>query len=74
MRYEIKHHKGRSGRSAFEWRVYSVWDHNGRARRHQLAKYRTEAAAQRCLEHFQAVDARREAIRKECERPMPYGC
>jgi hypothetical protein len=41
--YKIRKHKGRSGKSVYEWRVYHVFD-NGR-RQTQLGKHRTEEAA-----------------------------
>lgn len=66
LRYEVRHHKGRSGKSVFAWRVYSVMTVGfSRKRKTQLAKYKTEAEAQRCREHFEAADARRAQEAKE---------
>ena len=71
MRYEIKKHKGRSGKSVYEWRVYSVTRHGiTRTIRQQLAKYRTEAEAQRCAEHFRAAIVKRE--KESAERAARY--
>lgn len=44
--YEVRRHRGRSGRSVFEWRVYHRFGIDGRQRT-QLGKYRTKEAAER---------------------------
>ena len=52
----VRKHKGRSGQSVFEWRVYRVIT-GPRAHNFQLGKYRTEAAAELAAEHYRARDA-----------------
>ena len=55
----VKKHKGRSGISVFEYRVYRVTELNpGRIVTTQLGKYRTESAANAAAEHYRANDAR----------------
>jgi hypothetical protein len=47
----VKHHRGHSGRSVYTYRVYRVID--GPKRHHiQLAKYRTQEAAERAAEVY----------------------
>jgi hypothetical protein len=59
----VRKHKGRSGRSVFEWRVYSVIEAApGRTITTQLGKYRTQEAAERAAEHHRANKARVKAI------------
>jgi hypothetical protein len=52
----VSHHKGRSGLSVYEWRVYRVIQHNAITRKFQLAKYRTEQAANRAADHYRNLD------------------
>jgi len=49
---KVRHHKGRSGKSVFEWRVYRVITHYARVINIQLGKYRTQEAAERAAEHY----------------------
>ena len=54
QRYEVKQHRGRSGLSVYEWRVYSVISQPvNRTIRTQLAKYRTERPARSFLEKLE---------------------
>jgi hypothetical protein len=57
----VRKHKGRSGMSVFEWRVYSV---TGGPKEHntQLGKYRTQEAAERAAEHYRANEVRVAAV------------
>jgi hypothetical protein len=49
----VRKHKGRSGQSVYEWRVYRVTQVNaGRTVTTQLAKYRTQDAANQAAEHY----------------------
>ena len=50
--FKVRHHKGRSGLSVFEWRVYHVIQHHARIVNIQLGKYRTQEAAERAAEHY----------------------
>ena len=52
---EVKKHKGRSGVSVFEWRVYRVLT-KPRTRQYQLGKYRTREDAERAAEHYRRKD------------------
>lgn len=47
--YEVRKHKGRSGRSVFEWRIYHLFGAHGKVRSTQLAKYRSREAAERAV-------------------------
>ncbi len=49
----VQKHKGHSGQSVFEWRVYRVTQVNaGRTIKTQLAKYRTQEAAESAADHY----------------------
>jgi len=48
--FKVRKHKGRSGKSVFEYRVYRVLSNGSEF---QLAKYRTEELAQKALEFYQ---------------------
>jgi hypothetical protein len=53
--FELKHHKGHSGKSVFEWRVYRVSTPNpGRTIRTQLGKYRTKEAAELAINFYRS--------------------
>ena len=47
----VRKHKGRSGRSVYEWRVYSVTS-GPKVHNTQLGKFRTQEAAERAAEHY----------------------
>jgi hypothetical protein len=55
----VRKHKGRSGMSVFEWRVYRVTD-NRTTKNHttQLGKYRTVEEANRAADHYRQNDIR----------------
>jgi hypothetical protein len=62
--FVVKHHRGRSGKSVFAWRVYRVVDWNGngsRIVRTQLAKFRTEEAANKAAARMRLHDATAQA-------------
>ena len=61
--YEVKHHKGRSGRSVYEWRVYHVFGPEYRRMHTQLGKYRTRERAEKAAEHHRANAERVAALR-----------
>ena len=55
---EVRKHKGRSGRSVFEWRVYRVWHTpGGRKHEHQLTKHRTQESAEKAAQFYRDRDA-----------------
>lgn len=54
---EVRQHRGRSGKSVYEWRVYRRFG-IGNSHRRQLGKYRTQEAAERAAEHFRRNDER----------------
>jgi hypothetical protein len=56
---EIKKHKGKSGKSVFEWRIYSVYENGSRF---QLAKYRTLESAEKAAEAYRANNLRVAAV------------
>lgn len=60
----VRKHAGRSGRSVFEYRVYRVWTTPGREHQSQLAKYRTEAAAEKAAQFYRDNDERLRAAGK----------
>jgi len=41
-KYVVKHHKGHSGKSVYEWRVYAIYANGSK---YQLAKLKSKAAA-----------------------------
>jgi hypothetical protein len=57
----VRKHKGRSGVSVYEWRVYSVTS-GPKVHTTQLGKYRTQEAAERAAEHYRANEARVAAV------------
>ena len=57
----VRKHKGRSGRSVFEWRVYSVIE-GPKTITTQLGKYRTQEAAEAAAEHHRTNQARVKAL------------
>jgi PII-like signaling protein len=62
----VRKHKGRAGKSVYEWRVYRVITtgiDGARTIKTQLGKYRTEQAAELAASH-----CRKYAIRKEVSR------
>jgi len=61
----VRKHKGRSGHSVFEWRVYSVIE-GPKVHNTQLGKYRTQEAAERAAEHHRANEARVKALWTAC--------
>ena len=62
---KVRKHKGRSGKSVYEWRVYRVREVNpGRTITTQLGKYRTEEQAQGVAEYHRNRD-------KSLERTPP---
>jgi hypothetical protein len=61
----VSHHKGRSGLSVYEWRVYRVTQDNARTRKFQLGKFRTKESAERAAAHYRNNDARIAAIKQE---------
>lgn len=61
MEYVIKEHKGRSGKSVFAFRVYSIHVRNGCHKQQiQLGKFKTRAAAEALLARYR-VRAKQEA-------------
>jgi hypothetical protein len=53
----VRKHKGRSGISVYEWRVYRrIID--PKVHNFQLAKYRTQEAAERAADHYRNNDDR----------------
>lgn len=55
---EVRKHKGRSGKSVYEWRVYRVWHSpGGREHRTQLTKRRTQDAAERDARFYRDRDS-----------------
>jgi hypothetical protein len=51
----VKKHKGRSGKSVYEWRVYRVSEPNpGKVIKSQLGKYRSQELAEKAAEHFRS--------------------
>lgn len=55
---EVRKHKGRCGKSVYEWRVYRVWNGHGTTKREtQLTKRRTQEAAERDAEFYRSRDA-----------------
>jgi hypothetical protein len=65
----VRHHKGHSGKSVFAWRVYREGLLNGiKPYRTQLAKYRTQEAAEKAADHYRANDSRTEAARRALGR------
>ena len=72
--YVVCHHKGRSGRSVFEWRVYAVYSHHSRRITIQLVKYRTREGAERAAEVYRENATRialKSASRKAGDWPLP---
>jgi hypothetical protein len=56
-RITVRKHAGHSGKSVFSWRVYREWGGDGlRAGRVQLAKAKTEEAADRVAAHYRERD------------------
>ncbi len=53
---KVRKHKGRSGKSVYEWRVYRV-STQGKGHQTQLAKCRSLEAAERAAEFYRARDA-----------------
>ena len=49
----VRKHKGRSGQSVYEWRVYRVTQVNaGRTITTQLAKCRSQEQAEKAADHY----------------------
>jgi len=55
----VTHHKGRSGLSVYEYRVYRMIVDGPRTRKFQLGKFRTLEAAERAAEHYRNPNPRR---------------
>ena len=60
----VRKHKGRSGSSVYEWRVYRVTS-GPKVHNFQLAKYRTREAAENAADLYRANDARVAALYAE---------
>jgi hypothetical protein len=56
----IRKHKGRSGQSVFEWRVYRVIQNNAKTHNIQLAKCRSQERAEQIAAHYRSRDLARE--------------
>lgn len=59
----LRHHRGRSGKSVYEWRVYRSGEINGKPFNIQLGKYRTREEAEKAVIHFRENDERIDALR-----------
>jgi hypothetical protein len=64
--YTVKHHKGHSGKSVYEWRVYATYEGPIRS---QLGKFRTEASAREFLRRL--VEAELLSRQRELDRKRP---
>lgn len=58
----VRKHRGHSGLSVFEWRVFREGN-DVKPFRFQLAKYRTQEAAERAAEYYRKNDARVAALK-----------
>jgi hypothetical protein len=65
MSYVLKHHTAPSFKSVYKWRVYRLWDRNGRPRTTQLAKFKNEAPARAYLKTLQATGFKKDADNAE---------